>query len=133
MPEWSDVKNKPFTFLATIGGATQAVVGDDPRLVDDRTPTGATVSTAEIAGTAVTKAKLATQCRLPVTEPTWTSPTSASSGPARTQRADRHWRQTRSACDSSWGLVIESVAVRGITADASGNLVVELRNNGIRD
>ena len=135
MPAWSDVQSKPSTFPPTIGsGATQAVAGNDPRLSDARTPSDGSVTTVKIADDAVTSAKLSPAVR-------------TSLGKADTavqiEACDiTYWHSgkdtTRAtgAGDNVLGIrlqravTISEFFARCVTADASGNLVVELRKNG---
>lgn len=150
---WSEITGKPTTFPPTIGsGAGDAVAGDDPRLTDARTPTAHThpaadISDSTIVGRSVLTAADAGAVRTAIgaaadTDPRFTDTRTPTTG---TVPYDIHYvafgkSSTRAASsygDMPFGLKLQravtfsKVTYRCNTASASGDLVVELRKNGV--
>ncbi|BAD54904.1 hypothetical protein [Nocardia farcinica] len=149
--DWTEITGKPATFPPTIGpGPTAAVAGDDPRLSDARPPTAhshpaSQIYDASTVGQAVLTASTAAAARTALgvpadTDPRLSDPRTPAVG---TVPYDIHipvcGKNTTRAVgtgDFPWGIklqravTIKSITLRGNTAAASGNLVVELRKNG---
>jgi hypothetical protein len=149
---WAEITGKPSTFPPTIGsGAGDAVAGNDPRLTDPRTPTSHTHPASQISdstgvGRSVLTAADAAAARAAI------SAVSSADGRLNDTRTPTvgtvpydicfpvvgkdTTRSASSAGDLPGGIKLQravtfsSVTYRAITADASGNLVVELRKNG---
>ncbi|WP_280487771.1 hypothetical protein [Nocardia farcinica] len=149
--DWTEITGKPATFPPTIGpGPTEAVAGDDPRLTNARPPTTHThpasqISDASAVGQAVLTASTAAAARTALGVPADTDPrlSDARTPAVGTVPYDIHipvcGKNTTRAVgtgDFPWGIklqravTIKSITLRGNTAAASGNLVVELRKNG---
>ncbi|MFZ2486689.1 MAG: hypothetical protein WAZ19_01095, partial [Anaerolineae bacterium] len=156
MPQWSDVKSKPSTYPPTIGpGATQAVAGNDPRLSDARTPvehsasllTSGTLDSARLP--AITSAMItdgtlvdadisssAAIGKTKLAAPVQTSLGNADKAQITYGVCGKDTARAVGAGDNVLGIrlaqavTINSFFARCVTADASGNLVIELRKNG---
>lgn len=149
--DWTEITGKPSTFPPTIGsGSGEAVAGNDPRLTNARTPTAHTHPASQISDASAVGQSVLTAADAPA----------ARSAIGAVSSADGRLSDTRTptagtspydfsivvcgkttvravgAGDFPFGIklaracTVESFTVRADTADASGNLVVELRKNG---
>ncbi len=151
--DWDEITEKPDTFPPTIGAtSTTAVAGNDPRLSDARTPTAHShpatgISDSTSVGRSLVTATDAAAVRAAIsavstsdTRLTDTRTPTALTAPYDFSITVCGKDTTRAASgtgDFPFGvklaraIEVDSFTVRGLTADASGNLVVELRKNGV--
>lgn len=149
---WGSITGKPSTFPPTIGpGAGDAVAGNDPRLADARTPTSHThpatgISDSTTVGRALITAADAAAARTAI------DTIASGDGRLTNSRTPTAGTSPYDLCipafgkgttrasgtgDFPFGLKLQraatftSVTYRANTADASGNLVAELRKNGV--
>lgn len=148
---WDEITDKPATFPPTIGsGAGDAVAGNDPRLSDARTPTAHThpvsqISDSTAVGRAVVTAADASAARSAIgavstgdvrLSDTRTPTPGTSPYDFSVVVFGKDTARAVGTGDFPFGIKlqravsVEAFTVRGNTADASGNLVVELRKNG---
>jgi hypothetical protein len=147
---WSGISGKPSTFPPVIGDtATTAVAGDDPRLTNARTPTSHTHPIGQVTGTSAAVSTLLAAADEAAAR---TAIQAVSDNDSRLSNA-----RTPTAAGQAYDIAVKShigvrtvgagntvpeglrieraltvskVTYRGETA-GTGNMVVELRNNGV--
>lgn len=148
--DWSGIANKPATFPPTIGSTSStAVAGNDARLTDQRTPADNSVTSAKIVDGAIVDADINASAAIAKTKLSSAVQTSLGKADSAMQLATTPNDMALIVCgkdtaravgsgDNPFGvtasraMTIKSVRYRALTADASGNLVVELRKNGVQ-
>lgn len=149
---WGSITGKPSTFPPTIGaGAGDAVAGNDARLTDARTPTTHTHTASQISDASTIGKSVLTAADAAAVRSAISAVSSADSRLTDTRTPTAltspydlsivvcgkdTTRASSSAGDFPFGIKlqrnieIDAFTIRATTADASGNLVVELRKNG---
>lgn len=150
--DWTEITGKPTTFPPTIGsGAGDAVAGNDPRLTDARTPTAHTHPASQISDSTPVGRSVLTAADAPTARTAIgaVSTSDARLSDTRTPTAGtspydfsvvvcgKDTTRAAGTGDFPFGIKlqraisVESFTVRGNTAASSGDLVVELRKNGV--
>lgn len=147
---WSGISGKPATFPPVIGDtATTAVAGDDPRLSNARTPISHTHPIGQLTGTSATVGALlaaadeaAVRAVVHAVADTDSRLTNARTPTAAGQAYDIAFKSHIGVRTAGAGntlpeglrieraLTVSKITYRGETA-GTGNLVVELRKNGV--